>query len=277
MIMIPLAQVVQLNPRPPKGLDDSQQISFLAMASLSEDGEITHQETRSFSDVKKGFTYFQRGDVLLAKITPCFENGKSAITDKLEHQIGFGSTEFHVLRAIPEKLDSKFLFHLVRSSQLRFLGKKSMKGAAGHKRVPTDFLEKFEIPAWSLNDQIRIAHLLDKVEGLIAQRKQHLQQLNDLLNSVFLEMFGDPERNEKRWDKFPIGKIVENSRNGLSPARGGEFEGLVYTLSALTGDVFREIFKKDTFAKLSQNYIPTPRDFLVCRGNGNINLNSCSE
>lgn len=218
--MVPLAQFVQLNPRPPKGLNDSQEVSFLSMASISEDGVIVHQETRLLSDVKRGFTYFQRGDVLLAKITPCFENGKSAPTESLEHEIGFGSTEFHVFRAIPERLDSRFLFHLVRSSRLRFLGKKSMKGAAGHKRVPADFLEKFEIPAWPLHDQIRIAHLLGKVEGLIAQRKQHLQQLDDLLKSVFLEMFGDPIVNPRG---FPIRRLSDFYVNPKEGTKCGPF------------------------------------------------------
>lgn len=220
MIMIPLAQVMHLNPRPPKGIDDAREVSFLAMASISEDGEITHQETRSFSDVKKGFTYFQRGDVLLAKITPCFENGKSALTEKLEHLIGFGSTEFHVLRAIPEKLNAKFLFHLVRSNRFRFLGKKSMKGAAGHKRVPADFLEKFEIPAWHLDDQARIAHLLDKVDGLITQRKQHLSQLDELLKSMFLEMFGDPILNPQG---FPVRRLSEFYVNAKEGTKCGPF------------------------------------------------------
>lgn len=218
MNMIPLSQVVQINPRLPRGLDDSLEISFLAMASISENGEITRQETRQFGDVKKGFTHFQRGDVLLAKITPCFENGKSAFTEKLEHPIGFGSTEFHVLRAIPEKLDPRFLFHLVRSSRLRFFGKKSMKGAAGHKRVPADFLETFDVPAWSLDDQIRISYLLGKVDGLIAQRKQHLHKLDDLLKSAFLEMFGDPVRNEKGWEK-PELKAFGKISTGNTPPR----------------------------------------------------------
>lgn len=161
------------------------------MAAVSANGGIDIQETRNFGEVKKGFTYFQRGDVVLAKITPCFENGKSALADNLEHPIGFGSTEFHVLRAIPGKIAPRFLYHLVRSKRLLSLGQKSMKGAAGHKRVPAEFLENFEIPDWPLDDQIRIAHLLGKVEGVIAQRKQHLQQLDDLLKSVFLDMFGD--------------------------------------------------------------------------------------
>jgi type I restriction enzyme S subunit len=216
MKMIPLSQFAQMNPRLPKRLGDSEEISFVAMASVSEAGKITHQEMRNFVDVKKGFTYFQRGDVVLAKITPCFENGKSALADNLEHPIGFGSTEFHVLRAFPGKTDPRFLYHVVRSKRLLILGKKSMKGAAGHKRVPAEFLENFEIPDYSLNDQARIAHVLGKVEALIAQRKQHLQQLDDLLKSVFLEMFGDPVRNERGWEPTTIGQIIKvASGNGL--------------------------------------------------------------
>lgn len=216
MKVVPLSQVVQINPRLPKGLEDSREVSFVPMAAVSEDGGIDLQETRNFGEVKKGFTYFQRGDVVLAKITPCFENGKSALADNLEHSIGFGSTEFHVLRAIPGQIDPRFLYHLVRSKRLLSLGQKSMKGAAGHKRVPAAFLENFEIPEWPLDDQIRIAHLLGKVEGLIAQRKQHLQQLDDLLKSVFLEMFGDPVRNEKGWEPTTIGQIIKvASGNGL--------------------------------------------------------------
>jgi type I restriction enzyme S subunit len=220
MKTIPLAEVVQINPRPPTGLHDAQEISFLAMASISEDGSIARQETRLLAEVKRGFTYFQRGDVLLAKITPCFENGKAAGTDQLLHPFGFGSTEFHVLRAVPGKLDARFLYHLVRSTRFRYLGQKSMKGAAGHKRVPVDFVANFEIPALSITDQIRIAHLLGKVEGLIAQRKQHLQQLDDLLKSVFLEMFGDPMRNEKGWRVHPCDKAVLDISSGTS--YGGE-------------------------------------------------------
>lgn len=92
-----------------------------------------------------------------------------------------------------------------------------MKGAAGHKRVPADFLEAFGVPAWPLDDQIRIAHLLGKVEGLIAQRKQNLQHLDDLLKSVFLEMFGDPVRNEKGWDKPALTAFGKISTGNTPP------------------------------------------------------------
>jgi len=269
-----LSQVVQINPRQPRGIEDSREISFVPMASVSEDGGITFQETRNFGEIKKGFTYFQRGDVLLAKITPCFENGKSALADNLEHPIGFGSTEFHVLRTVPEKLDSRFLYHLVRSNQLLFLGQKSMKGAAGHKRVPTQFLESFEVPAWPLDDQIRIAHLLGKVESLIAQRKQHLQQLDDLLKSVFLDMFGDPVRNEKGWDMQSCEKAVLDISSGTS--YGGEDRAFlsaeevgVLKISAVTKGTFNPTeFKVVNPAQITKALRFVRRgDFLFSRAN----------
>lgn len=196
-----LAEVVQINPRLPKDIDESQAVSFLAMASVSDNGEILEQETRTLGNTKKGYTYFQRGDVLLAKITPCFENGKATLTSDLVHPIGFGSTEFHVLRPIPERLNAKYLFYIVWSDRFRFLGQKAMTGAAGQKRVPSNFLKSFELYLPPLDDQKRAVHLIDKVIGLIAQRKQHLQQLDNLLKIIFLDLFGFLDDSFKDWDK----------------------------------------------------------------------------
>src|SRR5471030_473245 len=133
-------------------------------------------------------------------------------------------------------------------------------------------LEKIKIPLPSLNDQIRIAHMLGKVERLIALRKQGLQQIDELINSVFLDMFGDPVINEKGWDKPEFLAIISSMRNGLSPSKSGAYKGRVYTLSAITGGSFREIYKEDIFSQIHQKYYPTPNDFLLCRGNGNLNL-----
>lgn len=218
--MIPrvqLAEVAQVNPRLPKGADETQKVSFLAMASISENGKVLEQETRILGETKKGYTYFERGDVLLAKITPCFENGKAAVVDDLEHPIGFGSTEFHVLRADKERLNSEYLFYLLWSDQFRFLGRKVMKGAAGHKRVPAEFLSSFEIPLPRLEDQARIAYLLGKVDKLIVERKQQLCQLNELLKSLFLDMFGDPVRDEDGWHLTSIGNSVEIQSGQVDP------------------------------------------------------------
>ena len=84
------------------------------------------------------------------------------------------------------------------------------------KNLSATIVRNLEIELPTLNDQIRIAHLLGKVEGLIAQRKQHLQQLDDLLKSVFQEMFGDPVRNEKGWNIEPCEKVVFDISSGTS-------------------------------------------------------------
>lgn len=122
----------------------------------------------------------------------------------------------------------QYLERYLRSPQARRLYASKMQGAVARRRSLTksDFL-KLEIPFPSLDDQIRIAHLLSKVEGLIAQRKQHLQQLDALLKSVFLEMFGDPVRNEKGWEEKTIGDLIDEVKYGTSsPAKGGQYKYL---------------------------------------------------
>ena len=139
------------------------EITFLEMASVSEKAEITNHEIRTLRQVIKGFTYFSKGDVILAKITPCMQNGKAAyIDDRIPTDIGFGSTEFHVIRP-SEKINGKFLFHLLWSDKFRYIAEKNMTGTAGQKRVPAQFVSryKFELPL--LEEQIKIATTLDKM------------------------------------------------------------------------------------------------------------------
>ncbi len=235
---VPLSKVAQINPRLPKGTDESQDVSFLAMASVSEDGLVLEQETRVLGETKKGYTYFERGDVLLAKITPCFENGKAALTDSLEHQVGFGSTEFHVLRADPRQLDSKYLFYIVWNDHFRFLGEKSMQGAAGQKRVSVDFLKNFEIPLPPLDEQKRIAAILDKADALRRKRQQAIDLADQFLRSVFLEMFGDPVTNPKGWPTAKFGEVgtLDRGKSKHRPRNAPALLGGPYPLIQ-TGDV----------------------------------------
>lgn len=196
-----LGEVCVINPRLPKDTDESQNVSFLTMSSVSEKGLITHQETRVLSETKKGFTYFERNDILLAKITPCFENGKAVHTSKLEHEIGYGSTEFHVLRPVAGVADGKYIFYLVWNDIFRFHGQCSMRGAAGQKRVTADYLKQFEIPLPPLSEQQKIAAILDAADQLRQKDQQLIEHYTALGQSLFLEMFGDPVSNPKGWAK----------------------------------------------------------------------------
>lgn len=186
-----LSDVCDINPRMPAFFREEEMAAFLPMAAISEDGHIAFQEERPVREVKKGYTYFERGDVLVAKITPCFENGKAARTTLLQKHLGFGSTEFHVLRAGPA-IDPSYLFHLVWNSKFRAYGAKSMTGSAGQKRVPADFLKRLRIPLPPLDEQRRIAAILDKADALRRKRKRALELIDTLTQSIFLEMFGDP-------------------------------------------------------------------------------------
>jgi type I restriction enzyme, S subunit len=202
--MVKLGDLVSVNPRLPKDADESQEVTFVAMASASEEGFLIDSEKRILSETRKGFTYFERSDVLLAKITPCFENGKCLRANQISTDIGFGSTEFHVLRVNPEKINTDYLFYLIWNDAFRFYGEKSMSGAAGQKRVGTDFLKNFEIPLPPLAEQQRIAAILDKADAIRRKRQQAIQLADDFLRAVFLDMFGDPVTNPKGWEVRPL-------------------------------------------------------------------------
>ncbi|SHK61619.1 type I restriction enzyme, S subunit [Bradyrhizobium lablabi] len=177
-----LSEICDINPKIPKSLDDSALASFLPMAAVSEEGRIAFEEERTVAEVKKGYTYFERGDVLVAKITPCFENGKASRTFSLSKPFGFGSTEFHVLRVANDVLPD-FLFYKIWNSSFRELGAQNMTGSAGQKRVPADFLKRLEIRLPPLEEQRRIAAILDKADALRRKRKSALDLLENTKNS----------------------------------------------------------------------------------------------
>ncbi|MGQ3673908.1 restriction endonuclease subunit S [Xanthobacter sp. TB0139] len=197
--MARLGDVCEVNPRIPKGISDNTLVSFLPMSAISEDGYVAFEEARAYGEVKKGYTYFERGDVLIAKITPCFENGKAACTTAIQNQLGFGSTEFHVVRPSPG-VDAKYIFYFLWSARFRTVGEKGMTGSAGQKRVPADLLRRLEIPLPPLDEQKRIAAILDKADAQRRKRRQALALLDSLTQSIFLEMFGDPVSNPKGWE-----------------------------------------------------------------------------
>jgi len=203
---VALADVAELNPRLGETLGADETVSFVPMSAVSaETADITNEETRSYSDVAKGYTPFISGDVLLAKITPCFENGKIAQA-RLSHRAGFGSTEFHVVRPRSGKLDGRYVLHFLRQKRVLRAGERRMTGSAGQRRVPEHFLSQLEIPLPPLAEQQRIAEVLDRAEALRAKRRAALAQLDSLTQSLFLDLFGDPVTNSKGWEFRRIGE-----------------------------------------------------------------------
>lgn len=131
-------------------------VSFLPMECITTDGKLQHVENRKASEVWEGYTYFRRNDVVMAKITPCFENGKGGLLDTLPTEIGFGTTEYIVLRAAEQKIRPAFLAKLLSLRTFRALGADAMTGAAGQQRVPLGFVKNFEIVLPPLDEQDQI-------------------------------------------------------------------------------------------------------------------------
>ena len=234
--LVEFREFCTINPKA-KQIPDDMEVSFVPMQQVSDTGNVQTDTIRKAADVKKGFTFFEEGDVLFAKITPCMENGKGGIAQGLKNGIGFGSTEFHVLHPNPELVSSKWLYYLTSWDEFRKVCAKNMTGSAGQKRVPKSYLEHYKVHLPPIEEQHRIAALLDKVTDLIAKRRAQLDKLDLLVKARFVEMFGDPSANT-RWPTEKLSQLGELNR-GVSkhrPRNDPRLLGGAYPLIQ-TGDV----------------------------------------
>ena len=190
-----LMDFCKINPKKinTKEFDDDMIVSFIPMPCVSDIwGKIVKKELRKLGEVKKGYTNFCEGDVLFAKITPCMENGKSAIVDKLENDIGFGSTEFYVLRCDENKLNNKYLHYFVRQKTFRDEAKGEMTGAVGQQRVPKTFLENYKMKLPTIEEQQEIVNILDKLlakYNKIKNLEQQLEKIELLKKAILAKAF----------------------------------------------------------------------------------------
>ncbi|MBU6389533.1 N-6 DNA methylase [Patescibacteria group bacterium] len=168
--VVMLSEVCDINPKLPREiLDQSElEVSFVPMSDIPDKGSATFlpQQKRRLAEVSKGYTSFLNGDVLLAKVTPCFENGKSGIARGLANGVGFGSTEFIVLRPNDEILP-ELLYYLVSTSEFIEQGKPQMTGTGGLRRLPKAFVENYQISLPSLEKQKEIVAELHKCQVVI--------------------------------------------------------------------------------------------------------------
>jgi type I restriction enzyme S subunit len=184
--------------RPPKSeakamLKSDDHVSFVPMDSLGINRKsLFLDKTKKLEDVSGSYTYFADGDVLLAKITPCFENGKLGIAKGLKNGIGFGSSEFIVFRP-DERLEAEYLYYFLNQQAFRDDGQAMMTGAVGHKRVPKDFIENIKIPLRTVYEQQLIVSMLDKqsvnVQKLTTCYESKLASLDELKKSLLQKAF----------------------------------------------------------------------------------------
>lgn len=174
-----LGDVAHINPRFDKSsLADDMPVSFVQMASVgAADGKINVSIVRPFVEIKKGsYTPFKDGDVLFAKVTPCMENGKMAVARGLKNGVGFGSSEFHVLRP-SDQVDAKYLYYFVSSQAFRKEAAGRMTGAVGLRRVPAAFLADAQLPLVPLDEQRRIVAEIEKQFSRLDEAVANLQRV----------------------------------------------------------------------------------------------------
>ena len=161
-------------------LPPDTEVSFVPMDAVGELGGLDLSQARPLDEVYNGYTYFADGDVCVAKITPCFENGKGALAQDLTNGVAFGTTELHVLRPL-EGLDARFLFYMTLAHDFRSFGEAEMLGAGGQKRVPEGFLNDWRPPLPPLDVQRQIAQFLDektaRIDALIEKKRALLDRL----------------------------------------------------------------------------------------------------
>jgi type I restriction enzyme S subunit len=197
----PLSDFAEINPsrRGKTNYPISMPVTFVPMAAVDDiTGRIVRPIVRPYAEVSKGYTWFKEGDVIFARITPCMQNGKAALAEGLENGIGFGSTEFHVLRP-SVKIMGRWLHYLVRHKDLRDDAERYFKGTAGQQRVPQSFLQKKAIVVPPLDQQRCIVAFLDGLQAKTEELRNALAEakckIDELLPSILDGAFGGGRTN----------------------------------------------------------------------------------
>ena len=210
----PLEDVVVINPKEDnlRSIPDDTLVSFVPMHAVSEKtATIITPSVRPIEKVRRGYTVFRNDDVLFAKITPCMENGKTALASRLQNGIGFGSTEFHILRPGP-LIVPQYLHYFVRRESFRNAAKQHMRGAVGQQRVPEEFLRKEPIPVPALSKQHRIIKILDQADRLCGLRAVADVKYKRVVQALFTEMF---RRFRSDWTVTRLGSVLRPKKGAL--------------------------------------------------------------
>jgi len=207
--VVQLGDVAELNPGDPlPQIQSDARVSFVPMSAVSEvTASIQAPEFRRLDEVARGFTRFREGDVLLARITPSMENGKVAIANKLEAGVGFGSTEFHVIRPGP-RVTSRWLWYFLRQPSVRRVGQAQMTGSAGQQRVPPDAIRALTLPLPPNREmQDRICDLLDDVDAARRLRFSASAKVAKFKDALFNSLFGREAITAFQWNSVALSDV----------------------------------------------------------------------
>lgn len=236
---VKLSAVCELNPRRPLiDRSDDTPTSFIPMESVNAvSGTVTDLRIRPFGEIKKGYTYFADGDVLFAKITPCMQNGKHAIAQWLLDGIGFGTTEFHVLRPRTD-IVSEWIHFFVRQPAFLFEATEHFTGTVGQQRVPQDYLSNCEIPLPPIPEQQRISAILKGQMAVVDKTRAASQARFDAIKALPAAFLKSAFQglSSQSWPKLPFGKVAMLQRgHDLTERERKEGPYPVVTSSGIVG------------------------------------------
>lgn len=285
-----LRHVATLNPSKSEvaHLPRDTEVSFLPMEAVGDDGTLNLDRTRPIGEVESGYTYFREGDVTIAKITPCYENGKGALMRGLHNGHGFGTTELIVVRPSAGKTSSDYLHLLFTSHPFRRFGEASMYGAGGQKRVPDDFVRNFAVAFPPPQEQTAIATFLDretaKIDALVAVQEKLIALLQEKRQAVISHAVTkglDPSVPMKdsgvewlgevpgHWEVLPLKRCCSLLKDGthLPPPRVADGVPLLSVRNVQNGqfgllDDDSFISEKD-YNELCRSFVPRPGDVLL--------------
>ena len=187
-----LGDICELNPRKSEVKDFEGNVSFVPMAMVSETYMyFSVQEQKPLKEVYSGYTYFRDDDVLLAKVTPCFENGKSGLAKNLENGIGFGSSEFFVLRANPDRVLPEYIYYIINSNRFISEGTPQMTGTGGLRRLTKDFVLNYPVSLPPLDEQRKIVNQTEEEIAIVEQNKRLIEIFEKKISDKISEVWGE--------------------------------------------------------------------------------------
>lgn len=256
-----------------KDQDPNGDVRLIQLADIGE-GQYLDRSSRFLTSEKAAelkCTFLEKGDLLVARMPDPL--GRACVFPG-DPKPSVTAVDVCIVRPDTSAVDIHWLKWVINSPRFRSKIERYITGTT-RKRISRKNLQKILLKLPHLTEQRRIAAILDKADGVRRKRQQTLDLAEQFLRSAFLDMFGDPVTNPKRWPVKKLGDLVDGPvRNGLSPAKSGTHAGEVLTLSAITGAGFRPEYRKAAFFGIEPPCIKMvdTRDFLICRGNGNIDL-----
>ncbi|WP_297387670.1 N-6 DNA methylase [Acidiferrobacter sp.] len=193
--MVALGEACVINPRKSEvaNLNGSTAVSFVPMSDIGEyEMFFEPKETKQLDDVTTGYTYFRDGDVLLAKVTPCFENGKAGIAYGLRNGIGFGSSEFYVLRPT-DGLLPEWVFMCAAAPAFRAWATPQMTGTGGLQRVPRAVVANYKIPLPPIATQQAIVSEIHAEQALVAANRELITRFEKKIQATLARIWGEDE------------------------------------------------------------------------------------